>query len=129
MLTGKRRIDFSADGEAVAYTLPEEALTVGKIIIDNVSVPVAEAGAFDAAAHTFTFLQPPEKGVGNVEFTYGTDPEAAEVSRLKIIEMPLCEAYNGSTDTRLFVGGKGNICYYTGVPQSGAVTEIGRAHV
>lgn len=124
MLTGKRRIDFSADGEAVAYTLPEEALTVDKIIIDNVSVPVAEAGAFDAAAHTFTFLHPPEKGVGNVEFTYGTDPEAAEVSRLKIIEMPLCEAYNGSTDTRLFVGGKGNICYYTGVPQSGAVTAM-----
>jgi hypothetical protein len=38
--------------------------------------------------------------------------------------MPLVEAYNGSTDTRLFVGGRGNTVYYTGVPQSGEVTAM-----
>lgn len=124
MLTGKRRIDFSADGQSVAFCLPEEALTVEKILIDNTPVSVADAGAYNAGTHTFTFKQAPEKGVGNVEFTYSTDPAAAEESRLKIIGMPLVEAYNGSTDTRLFVGGKGNICYYTGAPQSGEVTAM-----
>jgi hypothetical protein len=59
-----------------------------------------------------------------VEFTYGTDPEATNVSRLKILGMPLAEAYNGSTDTRLFVGGKGNICYYSGVTQYGEATPM-----
>lgn len=124
MLTGKRRIDYSADGTATAYVLPAEALAVEKIVIDNIEVAVADAGAYNAENQTFTFAAAPQKGVGNVEFTYSTDEAEAEKARLTIIGMPLVEAYNGSTDTRLFVGGKGNICYYTGVPQSGDVTAM-----
>ena len=124
MLSSLRRIDFSADGEAVAYVLPEEARSVEKIIIDNVERTAADVGAYDMGTHTFTFKEAPEKGVGNVEFTYNTYAPDTVKSRLKIVGMPLVEAYNGSTDTRLFVGGKGNVCYYTGVTQSGEATPL-----
>ena len=124
MLSSLRRIDFSADGEATAYVLPPEARKVEKIIIDNFEVVQADVGAYDMASHTFTFKEAPEKGVGNVEFTYNTYAPDTVKSRLKIVGMPLVEAYNGSTDTRLFVGGKGNVCYYTGVTQSGEATPL-----
>lgn len=124
MLSSLRRIDYSADGEATAYVLPPEARKVDKIIIDNLEVVPGDVGAYDIAKHTFTFKEAPVKGVGNVEFTYDTYAPDTEKSRLKILGMPLVEAYNGSTDTRLFVGGKGNICYYTGVTQNGEATPM-----
>lgn len=120
LLTAMRRIDFSADGTSKAYVLPAEATGVAAITIDNTEANVSSAGTFNAGSHTFTFTNAPEKGVGNVEITYKTDAVEAENNRMKIVNMPLVEAYNGSTDTRLFVAGDGsNICYYTGVPQSG----------
>lgn len=125
LLTGKRRCDFSADGSATAYVLPSEAIIVHKIVVDNVEKAVSDAGAFDAAKHTFTFKTAPAKGVGNVEFTYGTNTAKAEENRMRIVKMMLSEAYNGSTDTRLFVAGDGsNICYYSGVTQDGEATPM-----
>lgn len=124
LLTSKRRVTYSADGEALAYVLPEEAQTVEKLIIDNVEVTATDAGAWDAENRTFTFTAAPEKGVGNVEFTYRSDEAEAEKLRLTVLGMPLVEAYNGSTDTRLFVGGRGNVCYYTGVTQYGEATPM-----
>lgn len=125
MLTGQRRIDYSADGTSTAYVLPEEALSVTAVSIDNVAYAPSEQGSFDASTHTFTFLSPPEKGVGNVEFTYDTDGDAAEEYRMKVVRMPLAESYNGSTDTRLFVAGDGsNICFYTGVTGSGEPSAL-----
>lgn len=125
MMTGLRRIDYSADGETKAYQLPTEALEVRKILIDNVEQNVSGAGSFDPSKHTFTFNTAPIKGVGNVEITYGTDAAAAEENRMKIVKMMLTEAYNGSTDTRLFVAGDGsNICYYSGVTQDGEASPM-----
>ena len=125
MLSPLRRIDYSADGEATAYVLPSEAIGIVKLLIDNKEQTVADAGSFDAENHTFTFNTAPIKGVGNVEFTYTTDAAEAEENRMRIVKMPLTEAFNGSTDTRLFVAGDGsNICYYTGVTQSGGVTAL-----
>lgn len=125
LLSPLRRIDFSADGTSAAYVLPAEATGVTAITIDNVAQTISDAGSFDASTHTFTFATAPIKGVGNVEFTYTTDATQAEANRMQIINCPLVEAYNGSTDTRLFVAGDGtNICYYTGVPQSGEVTAL-----
>lgn len=125
MLTPLRRIDFSADGEATAYVLPEEAVGVTDLVIDNEDQDLSTVGTFDAESHTFTFTAAPVKGVGNVEFTYTTDAEAAEKLRLTIAACPLVEAYNGSTDTRLFVAGDGsNMCYYTGVPSSGDTSGL-----
>lgn len=125
LLTGLRRIDYSPDGEQTRFWLPQEATEIIRIVIDNEEKDVAEAGSFDAETHKFTFNEAPVKGVGNVEITYGTDADTAEAERLKIVRMPLAESYNGSTDTRLFVAGDGsNICYYTGLPQSGEVTAL-----
>lgn len=125
MLTSLRRMEFSADGEAVTYVLPEEAEVVTQIQVDNESLTVSEAGSFDAASHTFTFTEAPAKGVANVMFTYDTDAAATEQSRLRLARMRLAETYNGSTDTRLFLAGDGsNLCFYTGVPMSGDLSEL-----
>lgn len=125
LLSGKRRIDYSADGETKAYLLPSEALNVKKIIVDNTEQTIASSGTFDEETHIFTFNTAPTKGVGNVEITYGTDAKAAEESRMKIVKMMLTEAYNGATDTRLFVAGDGsNICYYSGVTQNGEPSPL-----
>lgn len=119
LLTGKRRVEYSADGESTAYVLPTEAVAVESVTVDNV-VQVS-AGAYDQSTHTFTFASTPAKGVANVEITYSIDPTTARANRLQILKCPLCEAYNGATDTRLFVAGDGtNICYYSGVTQDGS---------
>lgn len=125
LLTSKRRVDFSADGEAVAFQLPSEATAVPHLRIDNVEYDPETVGTFDGETCTYTFTAAPEKGVGNVEFTYDTDPEATEQTRQRILQMPLIEAYNGSTDTRLFVAGDGsNICYYTGITETGVASPL-----
>lgn len=125
LLTPLRRETFSADGQSVAYVLPEEAIGVTAITIDNVERDVDTVGSFNSQTHTFTFTTAPIKGVGNVEFTYTTDAETAEANRMQILSCPLHEEYNGSTDTRLFVAGNGtNLCYYTGVTQSGKATAM-----
>lgn len=125
LLSGLRRCDFSADGTAKEYVLPAEALSVKKIVIDNVEKKPGDVGTFDSAKHIFTFATAPVKGVGNVEFTYDTDAKTAEENRMRIVKMMLTEAYNGSTDTRLFIAGDGsNICYYSGVTQDGEATPM-----
>lgn len=124
LLTSLRRIDYSADGEAVAFVLPPEATEIVKVIVDNIEAPATSVGSYDAISHTYTFNEAPEKGVGNVEFVYNTYEPDTEKTRLQILSQPLVEAYNGSTDTRLFVGGKGNVCYYTGVTQYGEATHM-----
>lgn len=125
MLSAQRRVDYSADGTSVAYVLPMEAKTVVKILVDNVPKEPASSGSWDASKHTYTFSSAPQKGVGNVEFTYSADQEEAEDSRMRIVRCTMAETYNGSTDTRLFVAGDGtNRCYYTGVPQDGDLSKL-----
>lgn len=125
LLTGMRRMDFSADGTAKDYLLPAEAVAVRKVVVDNAELDLATAGSFNAGTHVFSFANAPVKGVGNVEITYDTDAAVAEENRMRIVRMMLVEAYNGSTDTRLFVAGDGsNICYYSGVTQNGDATPM-----
>lgn len=125
LLSPLRRIDYSADGEAKAFVLPEEAESVVRVRIDNTDYAVETAGTYDKLTHTFTFNSAPEKGVGNVELTYGTDREQAEANRMRVVNMTLTESYNGATDTRLFMAGDGsNLCIYSGVPQSGDITKL-----
>lgn len=125
LLSSRRRMTFSADGQAKDYVLPAEAIAVTAIRIDNEDTAVGTAGSFDAAKHTFTFNSAPIKGVGNVEITYDTDHALTEATRNEIISCTLHEEYNGSTDTRLFVAGNGtNRCYYTGVTQDGTPSAL-----
>ena len=124
LLTVLRRINYSADGESKAFVLPSECQSVEKLKIDGVEQNISQMGTFSPETKTFTFNTAPIKGVGNVEFTYAGFSADAEKDRLTILQMPLIEAYNGSTDTRLFVGGVGNVCYYTGVTESGEATPM-----
>lgn len=125
LLSPYRRIDFSADGVATAYQLPKEAASVTKILLDNEELPLQDAGTLDPGSHVFTFLEPPVKGVGNLEFTYDTDRQLFQENRMRVVRMTLTEAYNGAADTRLFFAGDGsNVCLYTGLPQSGEVTAL-----
>lgn len=125
LLTGKRRVDFSSDGSAKVYVLPSEAKAVLGIRVDNTQYPPEALGTFNEEKAEFTFSTAPQKGVGNVEFTYDTDIAAAEANRQKLLRMPLIEAYNGSTDTRLFVAGDGsNVCYYSGVTMDGEASPL-----
>lgn len=120
LLTGLRRIDYSADGTSTAYVLPGEAVKIVALAVDNVDKDIPSTGRWDQESHTFHFTEAPVKGVGNVEFTYDSDPQAAETARQQILTCQLAEEYNGATDTRLFIGGNGsNMCYYTGVTQAG----------
>ena len=50
LLSSLRRIDYSADGEATAYVLPQEARKVEKIIIDNFEAVADDVGAYDMAS-------------------------------------------------------------------------------
>ena len=123
LLSLYRRVEFNADGETKDYVLPEEADSVGKIIVDNVEYPNGAAlGTFNKDNHTFSFAEAaPAKGIGNVEITYKVKDEKKNTDgRKAILLCKLSECYNGSTDTRLFVAGNGsNICYYSGVTEAG----------
>lgn len=125
LLTPLRRINYSADGETVAYVLPTEAVGVVSVAIDNEAFAPEEVGSFDANSGKFNFLTAPIKGVGNVEFTYTANVAESNQTRLDILNCSLHEEYNGSTDTRLFVAGNGsNICFYTGVTQDGEPSAL-----
>ncbi len=117
------RVRFSSDGKSTAYVLPANADYVSKIVIDNVEkTNVSSVGSFNAENHTFTFTSAniPKEGINNVEFYVGTSSLEFSRQAKKFFAMPFCEAYNGSTDNRLFFYGDGtNITYYTGVPSEG----------
>lgn len=122
LLSQLRRIEFSADGESTAFRLPEEATAVAGVKIDNLD---AEHWSFDKETRSCVFETAPVKGVSNVEITYRGDPEQAKADRDRVLGMTLAESYNGATDTRLFLAGDGsNVCIYSGVPNSGDITQL-----
>ena len=115
MLTGKRRVKFSADGESTVYHLPETNVTS----IDFVFVEGAEQTegfTVDKAAGTVTFSSSPAQGSNNVQIFYNV----ANTLRDKIEKMRFSEFFNGSSDTRVFLYGDGsNKAYYCGVTEDG----------
>lgn len=115
MLTGKRRVRFSADGTATVYQLPEKDVSS----IDFVFVEKqeqTEGFTIDKAAGTVTFSEAPAQGSNNVEIFYNV----ANTLRSKIEKMRYSEFFNGSSDTRVFLYGDGsNKTYYCGVTENG----------
>lgn len=122
LLINKRRIDYSSNGTATAYVLPAEAKSVDWVKVDNKTVT---GGTYNASTHTYTFTSAPAKGVGNVEFQYQADAALTAETYNTIASCLLWENYNGSTDTRLFVGGDGTSkLYYTGVPLEAGLEQL-----
>ena len=117
ILSDYARVQFSADGEATEYTLPDVVSDVLTVTIDG---ELLDSHSYDPDTHTLMLNSPPAKGVNNVELLCDVSSDDLTQARAKFLSMRHCEAYNGSTDSRMFFYGDGtNVCYYTGVPAYG----------
>lgn len=114
-LTGKRRCQFSADGKAAVFQLPEKGLlSVDKIVIGADQLP--SGWTLDRTAGTITFDTVPEAGNSNVEVWY-TMPNTL---RSLVEGMRYAEQFNGAADTRVFLYGDGSAkAIYCGVTEDG----------
>ena len=114
LLTGKKRAQFSPDGEAKTFHLPEKE-------IDEVfSVEGTEIEyTTDTAAGTVTFNEIPEKGVNTITITW----KKGEGERADVTGMRYAELFNGASDSRVFLYGNGsNKAIYSGLDENGKPT-------
>lgn len=115
LLTGKRRVRFTADGKATEYHLPEQGL----ISVDKVIVDLEETGTgwtADVETGVVTFDTAPLQGNSNVEVWY-TMPNNL---RARVDGMRFAEQFNGAADTRVFLYGDGSAkAIYCGVTEDG----------
>lgn len=111
LLTGKRRVQFSPDGEAKVFYLPETEVSE-LLYVDGTDI----AWTADLDAGTVTFSEAPAKGVNTITVTYrkGTG------NREQVTGMRFAEFYNGDADTRVFLYGDGsNACIYSDLDSEG----------
>lgn len=115
LLTGKRRVRFSADGEATEYQLPEtKLLSIDKVEIDNKACAIGWTP--DKANGKLTFATAPEAGQSNVEVWY----TVTNTLRGTVEGMRFSEQFNGAADTRVFLYGDGTSkAIYNGVTEEG----------
>ena len=115
-LTAKRRVRFSADGEALDYVLPEQNLQSIDLVQINAEDVESSQYTKDLQQGKVTFLEAPDKGVDNVEIWYTASGDL----RSQVTAMRFAETYNGTTDTRVFLYGDGtNKTLYSGVTEQG----------
>lgn len=114
-LTGKRRVRFSADGEATEYQLPETSLlSIDKVEIDKKACTIPWTP--DRPNGKLTFETAPEKGQSNVEVWY----TVTNTLRGQVEAMRFSEQFNGAADTRVFLYGDGSSkAIYNGVTEEG----------
>lgn len=115
LLTGKRRVRFSADGEATEYQLPEKKLlSIDKIEIDKKACTISWTA--DRPNGKVKFAAAPEAGQSNVEIWY----TVTNTLRGKVEGMRFSEQFNGAADTRVFLYGDGSSkAIYNGVTEEG----------
>lgn len=109
-LSGKRRVEFSPDGKADTFQLPEK----GVDRIERVTLNGEDAGEYtvDWSAGTVTLAEVPEEGTNTLEIVY----RKGEGARGEVAGMRYAEFFNGSTDARVFLYGDGsNRAIYSGV--------------
>lgn len=121
LMSPNRRIRYSADGESVDFTLPDEAVKVRYVYVDNVQ----QTGnwSFTQSSHNLRLNSAPAKGVNNVEVEYAAGDPWGPGAR-QIASQPYYALYNGATDSRVFLYGSGNKCYYSGVTEAGKATPL-----
>lgn len=109
-LTNERRVQFSPDGTAVTFQLPEKDVTA----VTSVKLGGAEQSGWTLAAADgrVTLASAPAAGTNTLEIRYTKgDATAGEVKGMRYAEL-----YNGSTDTRVFLYGDGtNRAIYSGI--------------
>ena len=114
-LTGKRRCEFSADGKATEFRLPEKGLLLVEKITIGTDTPVT-GWTVDKAEGVITFAKAPEAGNSNVKVWY-TMPNTL---RALVEGMRYSEQFNGAADTRVFLYGDGSAkAIYCGVTEDG----------
>ena len=112
-LTNKRRVEFSPDGTATVFHLPEKGIddTAGSVSV-TVGGTAVTGFTVDAASGTVTMPEAPAAGTNTMTVTYAKGTGA----RTDVTAMRFSELFNGSTDTRVFLYGDGtNRAIYSGI--------------
>ena len=111
LLTGKKRAEYSPDGEATTFQLPENNLD------ELISVEGTEITySTDLSKGTVTFSSAPPKGVNTITFTWKKDGG----DRAKVTGKKFAELYNGESDSRVFLYGDGtNEAVFSGLDENG----------
>ena len=110
-LTGKRRVQFSPDGTATVFQLPEKGISEVSSVKSG-GEPVTNC-TLDLENGTVTFTAAPTAGTNTVEIEY----RKGDGARSEVTGMKYSELFNGATDTRVFLYGDGtNRAVYSGVP-------------
>lgn len=116
-LTGKKKIKFSADGDATIYQLPEYDIdSVDSVVVNGVTLTSGTDYTVDLTAGTVTFVVKPTKGVNNIEVTW--TKEDAEMRAL----ITNCMYYGGAYYARFWIFGNPNhrnTRYCSGVTMAG----------
>lgn len=113
-LSDKRRAQYSPDGTATVFQLPE----TGLVSVDSVrkNAQTVTGWTADAEKGTVTFAAAPEAGTNTIEITYSTGISF----RSQVEAMRFSELYNGAQDTRVFLYGDGsNQVFYSGLDTDG----------
>ena len=115
-LSASRRIWFSPDGIATAFTLPEAAVSASAM---NRATKEALTATLEDDGVTVTITPAPNKGTDTIEITY----TVATDERSSVGMMRFAELYNGSGDGRVFLYGDGtNRAIYSGIDYDGQAT-------
>lgn len=100
LLTGKKRVLYSADGSSTVYHLPEQALSsVDSVLLDG--EPCTITWTADTAAGTVTFAFAVPEGIDNLEIAYDTGRDRRSV----ILGASGVMLFGGDTDGHLFLWG------------------------
>lgn len=111
LLTGKKRAQYSPDGTAKTFQLPENTITS----VDEVEGTDISYSA-DLSKGTVTFNSAPPKGVNTITITW----TKGSGNREKVTGMKFSELYNGESDSRVFLYGNGtNETIFSGLDENG----------
>lgn len=114
-LSDKRRAQYSPDGKATVFQLPETGLASVDSVRKNAQAVTGWTA--DAEKGTVTFSEAPEAGTNTIEITYSTGISF----RSQVEAMRFSELYNGAQDTRVFLYGDGsNQVFYSGLDTDGS---------
>lgn len=112
ILTGKKRANFSPDGTATVFQLPETELSE-VLYVDGTDL----GWTADLEAGTVTFDSAPPKGVNTIMVTWR---KGTGTNRSLVTGMRFAELYNGEADSRVFLYGNGsNVCVYSDLDENG----------
>ncbi len=100
LLSSRRRVQFSGDGTSATYTLPEKNIKSIVSVREN-GATYALNYSVDYAKGTITPEEPFSAGINNVEITYDTGKDRAEV----ILDATGVMLFGGDTDGHVFLWG------------------------